>query len=506
MNGHKTRFISLRAGSGLNRRPLMAVLSGAAVIALAVSLVNLHAPAKTNKKKMQELQTRVLQSVYDLTENYLRADPIPAPLPKDQQPQSLSPLRFASSIGLDFIAPLRFGLAPGADDVSKGAFDFGTGKPSDEDGAISKTIAVGRGDTIMKLLTSAGADPDESRSAVAELGKVFDLRKLRLGQEITLTFSHDDDDGLKLQAINLAPSFEKNVAVERKDSGAFTANQATVPLIPQAVRAGGVIESSLFGSAQSANIPPAIIGDMIRIFSYDVDFQREVQKGDRFEVMFERYYDDQGRLAREGNIIYASMTLSGQVLRYYRYQPSDDRTPDYFTEKGQSVRKALLRTPIDGAKLTSGFGMRVNPVLGYTAQHKGVDFGAQIGTPIAAAGDGVVDMVGWNGAYGKYVRIRHTNGYSTAYAHMSAFGADLRQGQRVNQGQTIGYVGTTGRSTGPHLHYEVLVNNNQVNPLSVRLPTGRKLEGKELERFLQQTSATLVDLQKIPYKNKLAQN
>ncbi|MCW5752944.1 MAG: M23 family metallopeptidase, partial [Alphaproteobacteria bacterium] len=225
-----------------------------------------------------------------------------------------------------------------------------------------------------------------------------------------------------------------------------------------------------------------------------------------FQVMFERLTDEQGRVAKEGNITFASMTLSGQVLRYFRYQPSDDREADYFTEKGQSVRKALLRTPIDGARLTSGFGMRRHPILGYTAQHKGVDFAAAVGTPIMAAGDGTVEMAGWNGAYGKYVRIRHNSNYSTAYAHLSRFASDLRQGQRIRQGQTIGYVGTTGRSTGPHLHYEVLINNSHVNPLSVRLPTGRNLEGKELLRFRSQIEETLAALNELPLTTRLAQN
>lgn len=482
---------------------MTAAVAGMATVLVAAGLVSLHAPVKQPKKKLREMQDRVVQTVLDLTEGYLRFAPnLAAPSPAELQ-LSISPSAAYAARGLDAIAPLKFGVAPDADDAIADS-DEPLPIPG-EDAIVSKTVSVGRGDTLIKLLTAAGADRSESVEVVSALGKVFDVKRLQLGQEITLTFQREDEQ-LKLKTVNLAPSVERSVAVERQDNGAFKANATVVPLMPQLVRAGAVIDDSLFAAAQRANIPATIIADMIRIFSFDVDFQREVQKSDSFEVMFERFVDDQGRVAKEGRITYAAMTLGGQVLRYFRYQPSDEKEADYFTEKGQSVRKALLRTPIDGAKLTSGFGMRSHPILGYNAQHKGVDFGTAIGTPIQAAGDGVIEMAGWNGAYGKYVRIKHNGTYSTAYAHMSAFAGDPRPGQRVRQGQTIGYVGTTGRSTGPHLHYEVLVNNVQVNPLSVRLPTGRNLEGKELQLFRRQIDTTMAELRQVPLSSKLAQN
>jgi murein DD-endopeptidase MepM/ murein hydrolase activator NlpD len=175
--------------------------------------------------------------------------------------------------------------------------------------------------------------------------------------------------------------------------------------------------------------------------------------------------------------------LSGKTITLYRFKTNDDGITDYYDEKGQSVRKSLMRTPIDGARLTSGFGKRKHPVLGYTKMHRGVDFGARTGTPIMAAGNGVVEFAARNGGYGNYVRIRHNNSYKTAYAHMSKYGKGIRKGTQVKQGQIIGYVGTTGRSTGPHLHYEVHKNGTQINPLSVKLPAGRKLEGKMLTAF-----------------------
>jgi murein DD-endopeptidase MepM/ murein hydrolase activator NlpD len=214
-----------------------------------------------------------------------------------------------------------------------------------------------------------------------------------------------------------------------------------------------------------------------------VDFQREIQPGDSFEIYFDRYEDGKGQTVKAGPLLYAGLTLSGQPHHLYLYTAKDDGSADYYDEKGQSVRKALLKTPIDGAKITSGFGNRMHPILGYTKMHKGLDFGAAKGTPIHAAGDGTIEMAGPNSSYGNYVRIRHTGSYSTAYAHMSGFGSGIRVGARVRQGDVIGYVGTTGRSTGPHLHYEVLKDAKQVDPRGIKMPTGRQLAGKELDSF-----------------------
>jgi murein DD-endopeptidase MepM/ murein hydrolase activator NlpD len=390
--------------------------------------------------------------------------------------------------------------------VETAAPSLGRGSPVESKpnapSTVSTTVAIERGDTLMKLLTSAGAEVSDSTNAIAALRTVVDPKRLQPGQEITLTWAHADDQQ-KLVGLNLAPSVERSVAISRSEAGSFDAKQTVLPLAPTFVHSGGTIDSSLFQSAQAAGIPNAVMTEMIRLFSYDVDFQREIQKGDSFEVYFERMVDKSGHAVKTGRILYAAMTLSGHTLKYYRYKPSDEADADYFNSAGQSVRKALLRTPVDGAKLTSGFGMRQHPILGYSAMHKGVDFGASYGTPIMAAGDGTVEMAGWNGAYGKYVRIRHIGVYATAYAHMSAIG-NLRQGQRVHQGQVIGYVGATGRATGPHLHYEVLVNNAQVNPLSVRLPTGRKLDGKELDRFRHDTESVSAEMIKAPLQTRLA--
>jgi murein DD-endopeptidase MepM/ murein hydrolase activator NlpD len=198
--------------------------------------------------------------------------------------------------------------------------------------------------------------------------------------------------------------------------------------------------------------------------------------------MYEMLVDESGEAVKTGEILYASMTLSGTLKALYRYRLADGRV-DYFDASGASVRKALMRTPINGARLSSGFGMRRNPILGYSKMHEGLDFAAPRGTPIYAAGDGVVERASRYGAYGKYVRLRHNSEYATAYAHLNGFADGIRPGQPVKQGETIGFVGSTGRSTGPHLHYEILRYGEQVNPLSVKMPTGVKLAGDEFDRF-----------------------
>lgn len=368
---------------------------------------------------------------------------------------------------------------------------------------VLKKVAVAPGDTLMQLLTDAGAEPADSQAAISALNAKFNPRRLKVGQEITLTFERNDADSYRLFEMSLSPSIEREVNVTRSDSG-FRANETIREFNVDRARVAGQIDDSLYNAGVAAGLNNALLTEFIRIFSYDVDFQREVQPGDRFELFFDRHYDDNGKTVKTGRIAAAAMTLSGRELRYYFYQPSDGGDADYFTPAGSSVRKALLRTPIDGARLTSGFGMRHHPILGFSLMHKGVDFGAATGTPIQAAGDGVIDLAGWNGAYGQYVRIKHGNGYMTAYAHMSRLG--VKTGQRVRQGQIIGAVGTTGRSTGPHLHYEVLQNNKQINPTGVRFPSGRKLEGKEFERFKRQAGETDNELRRTPLLALLNQN
>lgn len=343
-----------------------------------------------------------------------------------------------------------------------------------------RVIAVRRGDTLMDILLSVGLQRAEAHEAVAALSGVFDPRGLKPGQEITFTFA-DGDSGAMTGAW-LAARVDKDVGLSRELGGRFTALQRDKALVLEPVRAAGMVRSSLYESGLSAGVPIQIMVEMIRAFSFDVDFQREIQPGDAFELVFDQYRDETGRAVKDGALRHASLLLSGRRLAIYRFADRDG-SYDYFNERGESIRKALLKTPIDGARLTSGFGSRMHPILGYSAFHKGVDFGAPSGTPIQAAGDGIVEMSGWFGGYGNYIRVKHNGEYSTAYAHLSRFASGVKEGARVKQGQIVGYVGSTGRSTGAHLHYEVLRRGAQINPMGVKFPTGRKLEGVDFVNF-----------------------
>lgn len=370
--------------------------------------------------------------------------------------------------------------------------------------AVRKRIDVRAGDTLMKALLKAGSDAREAEAAIAVLKTLFDPRKLRAGQRINVAFTPAADGGktvLHHLAIGISPGLD--VEAGRVEDGGFAARTVETPLERLMVHAGGTIESSLYKAATEAGVPAPVLWELIRAFSYDVDFQREIQRGDGFEVLFERYLDETGAPVREGNIIYAALTLSGAPLRIYRHTGRDGLA-DYYSEDGNSVRKALLRTPIDGARLTSGYGKRKDPILGYTKIHRGVDFGARRGTPFMAAGDGVVVTAGWNGAYGKYVRIRHRGQYSTAYAHLNRIASGIAPGRRVKQGQVIGYVGSTGRSTGPHLHYEVLLDGKQINPLKVKLPTGAKLKAAALAAFQRSRVEIEAQLAALPLVSRVA--
>lgn len=347
-----------------------------------------------------------------------------------------------------------------------------------------RLLAVEPGDTLAQILVDEGADVGDANAAIAVLKKIFNPKDLRSGQEIEVTFD-PTPGGLghtKFKSLSFEPDYTRTIAISRDEDGGFSAKENLKPLSHEIVRAEGRIDSSLYDAALKAGIGHNVLSTMVRVLSYDVDFQRDIQEGDTFQVYYERWLDEKGRTVKDGEVHYLSITLSGKPYHYYRYKAADGLV-DYFNQKGESVKKALLRTPADGARITSKFGSRKHPILGFSRMHKGVDFGLPSGAPIQAAGDGVVEMAGPNKGYGNYLRIRHSNGYATAYAHLSGFAKSVRVGKRVSQGQVVAYVGSTGLSTGPHLHYEVLVNGSQVNPLSIKMPSGRKLAGKELDKF-----------------------
>ena len=339
-------------------------------------------------------------------------------------------------------------------------------------------LKVRSGDTLMSIMLAAGIDRSEAHEAVTALRKVFDPKDLRVGQHVRLTVSPDD----ALTEMMLDPSVLRRVSVRRDPGAEFRVYETEKTLTREMSLTEGRIRSSLYTAALRNGMPMAVLSELIRVYSWDVDFQREIQEGDRFEAAFERFVDEDGRVVRYGNVIYATLTLSGTEKPLYRFE-SAPGIVEYYDDQGRSAKRPLMRTPIDGARLSSGFGKRRHPVLGYTKMHRGVDFAAPPGTPIYAAGDGVVVFRGRKGGYGNFVQIRHAGKYPPAYAHMKGFKSGLSVGSRVRQGQVIGYVGSTGRSTGPHLHYEIRVSGKQVNPLTVKMPSGRKLDKKSFARF-----------------------
>ncbi len=381
---------------------------------------------------------------------------------------------------------------------------------------VHTTISISSGETLMEVLTEAGVDKEQAYQAIASMEPVFSPRSLRAGQQISLTFmqppvindavtQEGQSPALKqLVALTLQPDIERAIAVRRSDDGDFVSEEIQKALTVGSVRAAGTINSSLFVDGAHAGVPAQIIVEMIRMFSYSVDFQREIQPGDAFEVFFDRKYDEGGLPVKEGQIAYASLTINGKAHKLWRFK-SKSGGWDYFDEKGNSMKKFLMKTPIDGARISSGFGKRRHPILGYSKMHSGVDFAAPKGTPIYAAGDGTVKTSGWQGGYGKFVEIRHANNYNTAYGHMSAIAKGIKPGTRVRQGQVIGYVGSTGRSTGPHLHYEIRIAGKKVNPLGVKMATGVKLSGKELASFQDTRGQVATKMAEAPLLTRVAQ-
>mgnify|MGYP002818467960 CR=1 FL=1 len=345
-----------------------------------------------------------------------------------------------------------------------------------------EVVKIGAGETIAGVLQDQGIEGSEAYNIVKALSKNYDPRSIKAGQAVSLDLEPIADGGWSLSKLTMKTDPIKEVVVEKTDDISFKSYIDEKEVVLKTNVAKASIESSLYGSAAKAGVPASVVANMIRIYSYEVDFQRDIRTGDKIEILYQTYETEDGDFAKYGDILYANLIVGGKKKPVYRYKKKDGRS-DYFTEDGMSIKQTLMRTPIDGARMSSGFGMRHHPVLGYNKMHKGVDFAASRGTPIYAAGDGTIEYIGRKGGYGNYIRIRHNGSLKTAYAHMKGFAKKLSKGSRVVQGEVIGYVGTTGRSTGPHLHYEVLQNGKQVNPNRLDLPTGEKLAKGEMQDF-----------------------
>ncbi|MFZ4602942.1 MAG: peptidoglycan DD-metalloendopeptidase family protein [Caulobacterales bacterium] len=349
-------------------------------------------------------------------------------------------------------------------------------------GEGSQTIQIARGETLAMTLARAGVRGRDVNAAIASVAPIFNPRRVRPGQSVTVYFDQRDGDA-QLTGFSFRSDPGASVTVSRLWDGTFNARELLTPVTYEIARVAGAVQGSLYESALDLGATEREVGQLADIFAYDVDFQRDIRPGDLFELVFERYADDDDRTVRTGDLLYVALTARGQPKAFYRYKAPGDLEASWYDPLGRTARKFLMKTPINGARLSSGFGMRRHPILGYSKMHRGTDFAASTGTPIMAAGDGIVDRAGFYGGYGRYVRLRHSGKYATAYGHMSGFARGLRPGARVRQGQVIGYVGSSGASTGPHLHYEVLLDGMQINPMSMRVPTGRNLDGKAMAQF-----------------------
>ena len=345
-----------------------------------------------------------------------------------------------------------------------------------------KIIKVVAGDSLQKILLKEKISKVEVNKIYQKTKGIVDLTKIKQGQTITIIFRIKQNKPsisritFQVDELSTAYIYYSN----KTDDYEVRLNQKNLEKIN--FLAKGVIVNSLFASAQKIDVGAEVIVEFARIFGFEIDFQRDIRKNDEFRIFYERFEDDEGENFKNGNILFAYLKNSGREIKLYRYKDSKNNI-GYFTPDGKSIEKALMKTPINGARLSSGYGMRKHPILGYNKLHQGTDFAARRGTPVMASGSGTVERASWFGAYGKYVRIRHNSTYKTAYAHLSKFGRNIKAGRKVKQGQIIGYVGSTGRSTGPHLHYEVLVNNKRINSQRLKLPSGKKLSQNEMENF-----------------------
>ena len=371
---------------------------------------------------------------------------------------------------------------------------------------VKKTMLRERENLVMAL-ARVKFKPKDIHIIVASISKLKNGKKilstLPAGMDIHYSIPTDVTGG----ALKLNFSKTKDIFVWQDFDKNYISKMFLRPTRSENTLIKGIIKSSLYLSAIKSGMPENTLLEMINLLGFSVDFQREIREGDTFEIMFTKEIDVlKNSLIQTKPIDFVSINLSGTKLSFYKYH-DEYGLPQYYDENGKSSKRTIMKTPINGAKLTSRYGKRKHPVLGYTKLHRGIDFAAPAGTPIFAAGDGIVEKAGWNGSYGRYIRIRHTGTYKTAYAHLSGIHKRIKIGSRISQGKIIGYVGSSGRSTGAHLHYEVLRNDKQVNPMNIKLPAGKNLNKKYLSAFKQRVKQVLnqkLVLEKMVENKKIA--
>ena len=350
----------------------------------------------------------------------------------------------------------------------------------------TETVSLGKGGTLDELLTTNGIDIVTTDSALDALKTMLNPRTLREGQELRLFYEwyvNASKETASFAGFDLIPAPTKRIIVRKLKDGSFKAVSASRPLTEKHFLIDTEITSSLYQSARNAGMAPSQVIELIRMYSFTVDFQREIREGDRLEVLYTRLFDPDGKQAATGKILYTGLTIKGKRQAYWHYKTRDEDKTYYLDENGNSISRLLMKTPLDGARLSSRYGLRKHPILGFTRLHRGVDFAARRGTPVFAAGDGVISALGVEGNHGKRIRINHEYNYKTLYAHLNGYARGLKTGSPVTQGQVIGYVGATGLATSPHLHYEITYDDRTVNPLTIEMPILTELEEEEKVEF-----------------------
>jgi murein DD-endopeptidase MepM/ murein hydrolase activator NlpD len=347
---------------------------------------------------------------------------------------------------------------------------------------INLNYEIKKGDTIQKILQKFKVKNNEIQNIINQYKKYGNPNQLLVGNKIDIIVKKNLSAN-KNTIVKFSVPITKSttIAITKDEDNKIVSNKIITKLYKRKVLSENIISNNLYSSAVEVNINPDTIIEFARIFGFEIDFQRDIRKSDYFKIVYEKYFDEDGGFVKSGSILYAHMNVNGREITLYKF--GDDKGYGYFDVNGKSVEKALMKTPINGARLSSPFGLRKHPILGFNKLHTGTDFAAKMGTPIMASGSGTITRAKWCGGGGNCIKIKHNSTYETVYAHMKSFAKGIKAGKKVRQGQIIGYVGSTGMSTGPHLHYEVIVNGKKVNSQKLKLPSGKVLKDDERKQF-----------------------
>jgi murein DD-endopeptidase MepM/ murein hydrolase activator NlpD len=346
---------------------------------------------------------------------------------------------------------------------------------------LSIAHKITKGENLTNIFKSYNIDEKDITKTNSKLKKFINPNKLKMGIILDLVIKKNISGTLNLIKLNLPASKSINISLDRDINNKFIAKKKITQLFTKFSFSEGIIKKSLYSSAIKNNVDPDIIIEFARLYGFEIDFQRDIRKNDVFQILYETFTDEDGEWYSNGKIIYAYMTVQNRELALYKYEA--DKLFGYFDINGKSMEKALMKTPINGARLSSPFGVRKHPILGFNKKHLGTDFAAPLGTPIMASGTGTIVKAQWCGGGGNCIKIKHNSTYSTIYAHLIKFASGIKSKTKVKQGQIIGYVGSTGLSTGPHLHYEVIVNGKKINSQKLNLPSGKILKGEDRKKF-----------------------